>query len=84
MLSIIIVERCEHKSRCKCLEDILRVIFHYGSYDHDREAVRESGEGRTECGCRFKKLLHGEAGDFPLKLILNAHQLIETMVSQKK
>lgn len=41
-----------------------------------------SGEGRREGGCRFKKLLHGEAGDFPLKLILNAHQLVETMVSQ--
>lgn len=42
----------------------------------------ESGEGWTEGGCRFKTLLHGEAGDFPLKLILNAHQLVETMVSQ--
>lgn len=43
----------------------------------------ESRVGRTEGGCRFKKLMHGDSGDFPLKLILNAHQLVETMVSQK-
>lgn len=38
---------------------------------------------QVETDCRFKKLLHGEAGDFPLKLILNEHQLKETMVTQE-
>lgn len=66
----------EHK-RTKRIQS---AMIHLSLFSRRWTGESESGGGAgglTEGGCRFKKLLHGEAGDFPLKLILNAHQLVE-------